>query len=59
MEVEFKDLETADLIIDCIYKVGIAPNMSAEPFHKFIPGCENVGGFQKNSEKMVRVNMHM
>lgn len=47
MEVEFKDLETADLVIDCIYKGGTAPNMSAEPFHKLIPGCENAGGFRK------------
>lgn len=47
MEVEFKDLEAADLIIDCIYKGGTAPNMSAEPFHKLIPGCENAGGFRK------------
>lgn len=47
MEVEFKDLEKADFIIDCIYKGGTAPNMSAEPFHKLIPGCENAGGFRK------------
>lgn len=47
MEVEFKDLENSDLIIDCIYKGGTAPNMSAEPFHKLIPGCENAGGFRK------------
>lgn len=47
MEVEFGDLENSDLIIDCIYKGGTAPNMSAEPFHKLIPGCENAGGFRK------------
>lgn len=59
MEVQFTDLEKADLVIDCIYKGGAAPNMSAEPFHKLIPGCENAGGFRKNCVKMVRVNMHM
>jgi len=47
MEVQFDDLEKADLVIDCIYKGGTAPNMSAEPFHKLIPGCENAGGFRK------------
>lgn len=47
MEVRFEDLETADLVVDCIYKGGSAPNLSAEPFHKLIPGCENMGGFRK------------
>ena len=51
MEVEFKDLETADLIFDCIYKGGTAPNMSAEPFHKLIPGCENAGGISKKTAR--------
>ena len=45
--VKFEDLEQADLHIDCIYKGGTAPNISAEPFHKLIPGCENSGGFRK------------
>lgn len=47
MEVQFDDLENADLFIDCIYKGGKIPNMSSEPFHKLIPGCENAGGFRK------------
>ena len=47
MEVSFNELEYSDLIIDCIYKGGDAPNISAEPFHKLIPGCENSGGFRK------------
>lgn len=47
MEVKFEDLEYSDLFVDCIYKGGIAPNMSAEPFHKLIPKCENAGGFRK------------
>ena len=47
MEVEFKDLEKADLVIDCIYKGGTQPNLGAEPFHKLIPACENSGGFRK------------
>lgn len=47
MEIQFDDLEKANLVVDCIYKGGSAPNMSAEPFHKLIPGCENSGGFRK------------
>lgn len=47
MEVDFKDLDKADLIIDCVYKGGTEPNISAEPFHKLIPRCENSGGFRK------------
>ena len=46
-EVLFENLEQSDLYIDCIYKGGTAPNLSAEPFHKLIPGCENSGGFRK------------
>ncbi len=47
MEIQFEELDKADLYIDCIYKGGKAPNMSSEPFHKLIPGCENAGGFRK------------
>ena len=47
MEYSFDELESADLVIDAIYKGGTAPNMSAEPFHKLIPRCENSGGFRK------------
>ena len=47
MEIAFANLSSSDLFIDCIYKGGEAPNVSAEPFHKLIPGCENSGGFRK------------
>ena len=46
MEVQFDELDKSDLIVDCIYKGGSVSNMSAEPFHKLIPGCENAGGFR-------------
>ena len=48
-EIKFEDLETSDLFVDCIYKGGTTPNISAEPFHKLIPGCENSGGFRKKN----------
>lgn len=47
MEVQFSDLDKSDLFVDCIYKGGSVSNMSAEPFHRLIPGCENAGGFRK------------
>ena len=47
MEIEFEKLSSSDLYIDCIYKGGTMPNISADPFHKLIPGCENSGGFRK------------
>ena len=47
MEIQFEDLDKSDFFIDCIYKGGKAPNMSSEPFHKLIPGCENAGGIRK------------
>lgn len=47
MEYAFEELANADLVIDAIYKGGTTPNMSAEPFHKLLPNCENSGGFRK------------
>lgn len=50
-EVAFEDLDKSDLFIDCIYQGGSAKNISSEPFHKLIPGCENAGGFRKTLRK--------
>ena len=47
MEVSFEKLDSADLVIDCVYKGGETSDMSSEPFHKLIPRCENAGGFRK------------
>jgi hypothetical protein len=47
LEFQFNELESSDLVIDAIYKGGTTPNMSAEPFHKLFPKCENSGGFRK------------
>lgn len=47
ISVPFNELDQADLVIDCVYQGGTAPNLSAEPFHKLIPCCENSGGFRK------------
>ena len=47
MEISFKDLDKADLIVDCIYKGGNAGNAGDEPLPKLIPRCEASGGFRK------------
>lgn len=47
MEKAFEELEISDLVVDCVYKGGTAPNASSEPLHKLIPGCEVSGGFRK------------
>ncbi len=47
MYVEFDELESANLIVECIYKGGSANDLSAEPFHKLFPKCGNSGGFRK------------
>lgn len=45
--VNFEDLRTSNLNVDCVYKGGTTGNMSSEPLSKLIPGCENAGGFRK------------
>jgi hypothetical protein len=45
--VNFDDLSAADLHIDAIYLGGTAPNLSAEPLNKLIPGLKNAGGFRQ------------
>ncbi|SEM19807.1 Restriction endonuclease [Butyrivibrio sp. ob235] len=47
MEVAFNDLETSDLIVDCIYRGGNSGNAGDEPLPRLIPRCEASGGFRK------------
>ena len=52
MEVfEYKDLEEAPLIIDCIYKGGTAKNIKDEPLHRLLPRTSNQGGFRITHRK--------
>ena len=48
MEIEFENLSEADLIVDCIYKGGKTPNISAEPFHNWFLGVRTQGDLGKN-----------
>lgn len=51
MEVEFKDLANAELIVDCIYKGGTKGDLSDEVLHKLLPKCGNSSGFRKVSRE--------
>ena len=49
MEIQFADLEKAELIIDCVYKGGTAKNISDEVLPRLLPKCGNASGFRKVS----------
>jgi hypothetical protein len=44
-EISFSDLSTADLIVDAVYKGGLANNAGDDPIAKLLP-CGNQGGFR-------------
>lgn len=46
VEVAFEDLQNADLQIGCVYKGGMAPNLSSDPLSHLFP-CGNAGGFRR------------
>lgn len=51
MEIQFKDLEKAELIVDCIYKGGTSGNISDEVLPRLLPKCGNSSGFRKVGRK--------
>lgn len=59
MEIQFSNLEKADLIIDCVYKGGTAKNISDEVLPKLLPKCGNSSGFRKVSRIDDPIKMHM
>lgn len=44
-EISFSDLKSADLIVDAIYKGGLANTAGADPLARLLP-CGNQGGFR-------------
>ena len=42
----FKDLQTANLIVDAVYESSADGQLSGEPLSKLLPGCANMGGFR-------------
>lgn len=51
MEVQFEDLQQADLVVDTIYKGGKISGKGSEVLSKLMPGCSNSGGFRKVMRK--------
>ena len=47
MIVEFTELESADLVVDTLYKGGKASGKASEVISKLMPCCGNSGGFRK------------
>ena len=50
-EIPYEQLQSAELIVDTIYKGGTADNISDEPIHLLFPKCGNAGGFRKVRRK--------
>jgi len=44
--VEFNQLTTADLTVDCVYKAGRTGNINDDPLSRLLPGIGNQGGFR-------------
>ena len=51
MEVKFKDLQVADLVVDTLYKGGSVSGKGSEVLSKLLPNCSNSGGFRKVMRK--------
>ena len=51
MDITFDNLQTADLIVDTIYKGGKVSGKGSEVLSKLMPGCSNSGGFRKVMRK--------
>lgn len=51
MEVAFDKLQSADLVVDTIYKGGRVSGKASEVLCKLMPGCSNSGGFRKIMRK--------
>ena len=47
MEVLFQELESADLVVDTVYKGGNISGKASEVLHRLLPNCSNSGGFRK------------
>lgn len=51
MEVRFEELQSADLVVDTVYKGGKVSGKGSEVLSKLLPGCSNSGGFRKVMRK--------
>lgn len=51
VEVSFDELNTADLVVDTVYKGGKIGGKASEVLSKLLPNCSNSGGFRKIMRK--------
>lgn len=51
VEVSFDELNTADLVVDTVYKGGKISGKASEVLSKLLPNCSNSGGFRKIMRK--------
>ena len=51
MSVDFEKLQSADLVVDTVYKGGKVSGKASEVLSKLMPGCSNSGGFRKVMRK--------
>jgi len=51
MEVPFDELQSADLVVDTVYKGGNISGKASEVLSKLLPNCSNSGGFRKVMRK--------
>ena len=51
MAVPFEKLESADLVVDTVYKGGEVSGKASEVLHRLLPNCSNSGGFRKVMRK--------
>ena len=51
MDIPFNQLNTAELIVEAVYKGGVGPSADNEPLHHLFPKCGVSGGFRKVKRK--------
>ncbi len=51
MDIAFENLQSADLVVDTVYKGGKVSGKASEVLSKLMPGCSNSGGFRKVMRK--------
>ena len=51
VDIPFNQLDTAELIVEAVYKGGTGPSAGNEPLHHLFPKCGVNGGFRKVNRK--------
>ena len=51
IEIPFENLNSANLVVDTIYKGGNLKGKASEVLSRLLPNCSNSGGFRKVMRK--------